>query len=166
MIETDGYKFYTLKEAQKTLDISSPTIRDYIRKGKIKAAFMFGRWYISEVHLREYMERASSTATNTAAAIRATNPDEKEPSTTKVYAVGVHEKDVTAAGIPPRLLKIIPMEVTAAELDEMQKRNFYVYTSELYATQILEALRRDGFQPERVPVFDPMEDHSREEQGD
>lgn len=161
MIETDGFKFYTLKEVRQRIKVSDPTIRGYIKRGKIKAVFMWGRWYISDQHLREYMERAAATATNTAAAIKATDT-EKEPGTTRVYAVGVYERDVTADGIKADDLQIIPMEVTADEWAAMQERNLYVYTMELYAVQILDAIKRDGFNPERVPVFDAMEDHDRE----
>lgn len=152
MIDNNGLIFYTLKEARQRLHVSDPTIRSYIKRGKIKAVMMFNRWYISEQHLNEYIESAIDTATLTAAAHRAAN-DERTTDNIRVFAVGIYDNDITTDGITVDQLQIIPMDVTDKELQFMQSKNLYVYSMELYAVQILDAIKREGFDANRVPVF-------------
>lgn len=154
MIETDGYKFLTLREARDRLKISEPTIRENIRQGKIKASFFFGRWYIPERHLLDFIKHADERATTTAAAFRAANRKRRDASVIRRYAIGVYSDDLTDGGFTAECLKIIPIDVTPAELKELQDGNYYVFTSEPFAKKIRAALMYDGFTAARVPVFD------------
>lgn len=155
MINTDGFVLYTIREARERLNLCDTTIRTYIRKGKIKATWIGGRMYVADQHIREYLDAVTMAATNTAAAIRATEP-KREPATDRYFAIGIYDDDVTVNGIDGDQLQIIPVEITRDEYDEMQRRNFYVYSTERYARQILDALRKDGYDGERVPVFDAI----------
>jgi excisionase family DNA binding protein len=47
---------YTLKELSKKLNITTVTLRAYIKEGRLKGRKMGTRWYISEDALREYFE--------------------------------------------------------------------------------------------------------------
>ncbi|RXG63603.1 helix-turn-helix domain-containing protein [Candidatus Atribacteria bacterium 1244-E10-H5-B2] len=50
-----GESFYTIGEVAEILEVTKPTIRNYIKKEKIKGEKLFGKWYISENKLRKYL---------------------------------------------------------------------------------------------------------------
>ena len=47
MIELDGMKVYNLDEVANILKINKATVRAYIKKGKLKARKVGGRWMIT-----------------------------------------------------------------------------------------------------------------------
>lgn len=53
-IEIAGIKLYTTEELSKQLKISSITLRNYMRSGKLKGQKVGGRWYVAEQRLREF----------------------------------------------------------------------------------------------------------------
>jgi|AntAceMinimDraft_16_1070373.scaffolds.fasta_scaffold183665_2 excisionase family DNA binding protein len=50
-----GESFYTMGEVAEILKITKPTIKNYIKKGKIKGEKIFGKWCVSENNLRKYL---------------------------------------------------------------------------------------------------------------
>lgn len=58
MIEINGEKAYTTKEAAAILDKTVPVIRQYTRDGKLKAETISNRKYIPESSLRAYAQKA------------------------------------------------------------------------------------------------------------
>jgi excisionase family DNA binding protein len=60
MKEINNIKFYEIKDLVHVCSISEPTIRKYIKKGKIKAKKIQGRWLISEEHLNEFLTGADN----------------------------------------------------------------------------------------------------------
>ena len=52
-----GLNLYNLKEISKKLDVTSSTLRAYIRKGKIKGRKVAGKWLVSDEALRQYFNK-------------------------------------------------------------------------------------------------------------
>ena len=50
-----GESFYTIGEVAEILEVTKPTIKNYIKKGKIKGEKFFGKWCVSENNLRKYL---------------------------------------------------------------------------------------------------------------
>ena len=48
-------KTYTVEEVSKQLDISPRTVREYIRKGKLKAVKIGNKYIISEDNYRRFV---------------------------------------------------------------------------------------------------------------
>lgn len=55
-----GLNLYSLKEISKKLDVTTSTLRAYIRQGKIKARKVAGKWLVSDEALRQYFNRRES----------------------------------------------------------------------------------------------------------
>jgi excisionase family DNA binding protein len=55
-----GLNLYNLKEISKKLDVTTSTLRAYIRQGKIKARKVAGKWLVSDEALRQYFNRRES----------------------------------------------------------------------------------------------------------
>lgn len=53
MIEIDGMKVYTLVEVAKLIGVHKATVRAYIKKGKLKAKKVGGKWMITTDALKE-----------------------------------------------------------------------------------------------------------------
>jgi len=53
--EIPGESFYTIGEVAEVLKVTKPTIRNYIKKGKIKGEKVFGKWYVPDNSLRKYL---------------------------------------------------------------------------------------------------------------
>ena len=51
-----GESFYTIGEVANILKSTKPTIRAYIREGKIKGQKVTGKWYITEDNLKKYLD--------------------------------------------------------------------------------------------------------------
>lgn len=51
-----GIKFYTTLETAQQLSVTVPTVRDYIKKGKIKAQRVGKSFLISECSLMEFLK--------------------------------------------------------------------------------------------------------------
>ena len=49
--------FLTIKEAAEMLDITENTLRETIRKEKLKAYKKFNRWYIFKTDLNNYLKK-------------------------------------------------------------------------------------------------------------
>jgi excisionase family DNA binding protein len=56
MIEFDGIKCYTLKEAAELTQITTTTLRKYIAEGKIEATKAGGRYLISVESLKRWLK--------------------------------------------------------------------------------------------------------------
>jgi len=48
---------YTLQEISRTLDVTTGTLRTYIKNGKIKAKKVAGKWIVTDSALREYFKK-------------------------------------------------------------------------------------------------------------
>lgn len=51
-----GMKFYTTLETAKQLSVTVPTVRDYIKKGKIKAQRVGKSFLVAECSLMEFLK--------------------------------------------------------------------------------------------------------------
>ena len=52
MIDLDGMKVYNLDEVAKILKIHKATVRAYIKKGRLKAKKVGGRWMVTDEALK------------------------------------------------------------------------------------------------------------------
>ena len=52
-----GLNLYNLKEISKILDVTTSTLRTYIRQGKIKGRKVAGKWLVSDEALRQYFNK-------------------------------------------------------------------------------------------------------------
>lgn len=59
MIEVDGVKAYTMKEAAEILKLHPRTVHEYILKGRLKAKKIY-RWYITEENLKAFLQPDAS----------------------------------------------------------------------------------------------------------
>lgn len=48
---------YTLQEISRTLDITTGTLRTYIKNGKLKAKKVAGKWIVTDSALQEYFKK-------------------------------------------------------------------------------------------------------------
>lgn len=55
-VEFDGIKFYTTLEVAKSLNVTLQTVRDYIKKGKLKAQRVGKSFLISEKSIMEFLK--------------------------------------------------------------------------------------------------------------
>jgi len=55
-IQVGDMKLYDVEELAGMLSVGTPTIRRYIREGKLKGKKMAKRWYVSEESLKEYFQ--------------------------------------------------------------------------------------------------------------
>jgi predicted site-specific integrase-resolvase len=55
-----GLNLYDLKEISKKLDVTTSTLRSYIRLGKIKGRKVAGKWLVSDEALRQYFNKKES----------------------------------------------------------------------------------------------------------
>jgi excisionase family DNA binding protein len=53
-IKLGEIKLYSVQELAKSLDVTTVTLRAYIKQGKLKARKMGGKWYVSEESLKSY----------------------------------------------------------------------------------------------------------------
>jgi len=53
-IELGEFVLYSLKEISEACDVSPGTLRDYIKKGKLRGRKVGSQWYVSERSLREF----------------------------------------------------------------------------------------------------------------
>jgi excisionase family DNA binding protein len=53
-IQLGDMKLYDVEELAKLLSVGLPTIRKYLREGKLKGKKMAKRWYVSEDSLKDY----------------------------------------------------------------------------------------------------------------
>lgn len=54
----EGIKFYTVAEAAAALHVTATTIRAWIKNGKIKSMRIGRPIFITEMHLKAFMEEA------------------------------------------------------------------------------------------------------------
>ena len=57
-------KIYTLNEVKEYLKISDPTIRRYIKSGKIKAQMVGRQYRITETELKSFLDREKKGGNN------------------------------------------------------------------------------------------------------
>ncbi len=48
---------YTLQEISRTLDVTTGTLRTYIKNGKLKAKKVAGKWIVTDSALQEYFKK-------------------------------------------------------------------------------------------------------------
>ena len=53
-IQVGDMKLYDVEELAEILDVGLPTIRKYLREGRLKGTKPAKRWYVSEEALKEY----------------------------------------------------------------------------------------------------------------
>ena len=56
MIEFDGIKCYTLREAGELMGVGLPTLRNYIKRGELDATKVGGKYLISVDALRRWLK--------------------------------------------------------------------------------------------------------------
>lgn len=55
-IQVGDMKLYDVEELAEMLDVGLPTIRRYLRQGKLKGKKLAKRWYVSEESLKDYFQ--------------------------------------------------------------------------------------------------------------
>ena len=55
-IQVGDMKLYDVEEVAEMLDVGEPTIRRYLRQGKLKGKKLAKRWYVSEENLKDYFQ--------------------------------------------------------------------------------------------------------------
>ena len=55
-IQVGDMKLYDVEELSEMLDVGLPTIRRYLREGKLKGKKLAKRWYVSEENLKDYFQ--------------------------------------------------------------------------------------------------------------
>ena len=55
-IQVGDMKLYDVEELAEMLDVGLPTIRRYLRQGKLKGKKLAKRWYVSEDNLKDYFQ--------------------------------------------------------------------------------------------------------------
>ena len=55
-IQVGDMKLYDVEELAEMLNVGTPTIRRYLREGKLRGKKMAKRWYVSEEALKEYFQ--------------------------------------------------------------------------------------------------------------
>ena len=53
-IQVGDMKLYEVEELAEMLNVGEPTIRRYLREGRLKGKKLAKRWYVSEEALKEY----------------------------------------------------------------------------------------------------------------
>ena len=53
-IQVGDMKLYDVEELAEMLSVGLPTIRRYLREGRLKGKKLAKRWYVSEEALKEY----------------------------------------------------------------------------------------------------------------
>ena len=53
-IQVGDMKLYDVEELAEMLDVGLPTIRRYLREGRLKGKKLAKRWYVSEESLKDY----------------------------------------------------------------------------------------------------------------
>ena len=59
-IQVGDMKLYDVEELAEMLDVGLPTIRRYLRQGRLKGKKLAKRWYVSEENLKEYFQPEAS----------------------------------------------------------------------------------------------------------
>jgi len=55
-IQVGDMKLYDVEEVAEILSVGEPTIRRYLRQGKLKGKKLAKRWYVSEEALKDYFQ--------------------------------------------------------------------------------------------------------------
>ena len=55
-IQVGDMKLYDVEELAEMLSVGLPTIRRYLREGRLKGKKLAKRWYVSEESLKEYFQ--------------------------------------------------------------------------------------------------------------
>lgn len=63
MLVVGEKKYYTIQEAGQLIDLTAPSVRAYIKKGKIRAQKSGTRWYIAEENLQEFLKGGTNEKT-------------------------------------------------------------------------------------------------------
>ena len=61
MIQVGEQKAYDIQEASKLINLTPQSIRQYIKKGKIKAQKVGTRYYIAEENIQEFIRGSYKT---------------------------------------------------------------------------------------------------------
>ncbi len=56
-IKIKDMTLYSVSEVSHKLNVTTVTIRNYLRQGKLKGQKVMGRWFISEEDLVEFFEK-------------------------------------------------------------------------------------------------------------
>ncbi len=59
-IQVGDMKLYDVEELAEMLSVGLPTIRRYLREGRLKGKKLAKRWYVSEENLKEYFQPEAS----------------------------------------------------------------------------------------------------------
>ena len=59
-IQVGDMRLYDVEELAEMLYVGLPTIRRYLREGRLKGKKLAKRWYVSEENLKEYFQPEAS----------------------------------------------------------------------------------------------------------
>ena len=59
-IQVGDMKLYDVEELAEMLSVGLPTIRRYLREGRLKGKKLAKRWYVSEESIKEYFQPEAS----------------------------------------------------------------------------------------------------------
>ena len=60
MIKVDDLTVYDVEEAAELLKVTAPTVRRYIKKGKLRSQKVGGKLYVTTDTLKEFLQGGSS----------------------------------------------------------------------------------------------------------
>lgn len=55
-IQVGDMKLYAVEEVAEMLNVGEPTIRRYLREGRLKGKKLAKRWYVSEEAIKDYFQ--------------------------------------------------------------------------------------------------------------
>ena len=55
-IQVGDMRLYDVEELAEMLDVGLPTIRRYLRQGRLKGKKLAKRWYVSEEAIKDYFQ--------------------------------------------------------------------------------------------------------------
>lgn len=55
-IQVGDMKLYAVEEVAEMLNVGEPTIRRYLRQGRLKGKKLAKRWYVSEEAIKDYFQ--------------------------------------------------------------------------------------------------------------
>ena len=55
-IQVGDMKLYDVEEVAEMLSVGEPTIRRYLRQGRLKGKKLAKRWYVSEEAIKDYFQ--------------------------------------------------------------------------------------------------------------
>ena len=58
-VTIQNVKLYSVPDVSQLLNVTTVSIRNYIKQGHLKGQKVMGRWFVSEEEVREFLETLS-----------------------------------------------------------------------------------------------------------